>query len=131
MIFNEKITMKKRFKRISALRVTLSVSILVSVIATLLVYSVGHIIESIQFPTALEEFPTALEEPATILSLILVLVSVIFVFGNIIRMKSRKKITELESLLEKSDRELLESIESNTLSLFRERRNLDGRYKIH
>ncbi len=123
--------MKKRFKRISALRVTLSVSILVSVIATLLVYSVGHIIESIQFPTALEEFPTALEEPATILSLILVLVSVIFVFGNIIRMKSRKKITELESLLEKSDRELLESIESNTLSLFRERRNLDGRYKIH
>ena len=124
MIFNEKITMKKRFKRISALRVTLGVSILVSIIAILLVYSVGHIVESIQFPTVLEE-------PATILSLILVLVSVIFVFGNIIRMKSRKKITELESLLEKSDRELLESIESNTLSLFRERGNVDGRYKIH
>ena len=124
MIFNEKITMKKRFRRISALRVTLSVSILVSVIATLLAYSVGHIVESIQFPTVLEE-------SATILSLILVLVSVIFVFGNIIRMKSRKKITELESLLEKSDRELLESIESNTLSLFRERGNVDGRYKIH
>lgn len=124
MIFNEKITMKKRFKRISALRVTLGVSILVSAIATLLAYSVGHIVESIQFPAVLEE-------PATILSLILVLVSVIFVFGNIIRMKSRKKITELESLLEKSDGELLESIERNTLSLLRERRNLDGRYKIH
>jgi len=103
---------------------TLGLSILVSVIATLLAYSVGHIVESIQFPPVLEE-------PATILSLILVLVSVIFVFGSIIRMKSRKKITELESLLEKSDRELLESIESNTLSLLRERRNLDGRYKIH
>ena len=111
---------KTRFKRISTLGITLSVSVLVSVIAAFLAYSVGRIVESIQFPPILEE-------PTTILSLILALVSVILAFGSIIRMKSRKKITELEGLLEKSDRELLESIESDTLSLLRERRNLDGR----
>ncbi|MGD2247112.1 MAG: hypothetical protein PVF58_01815 [Candidatus Methanofastidiosia archaeon] len=42
-------------------------------------------------------------------------------------MKSREEIKELESLLGKSDRELLESIRSNTSFLLRERRNPNGR----
>ena len=107
---------KTRFTGISD-SLVISVSVLVSAIAVVLTYSVGHIVEGIHFS------PT-LKEPAAVLFLIAALLSVILLFWNIIRMMSRKRITRLESLLEKSDRELLESVESNTLSLLRERRNL-------
>ena len=120
MIFSEKINMKKTgFIGVSVLRVT-SISALVTAIAAVLAYLIGRIVDSIQFSPILKE-------PATVLSLIAALISVILFFGNIIRVMSRKKIARLENLLEKSDHELLESVESNTLSLLRERRNLNGR----